>query len=426
MSVRFCCSSMHVTDHILPEDHIVPLISDARFAPDTLFIVAEEDWRLWKADCRKGEKLQADDLPPERVAELSAPSGPVDAYAGDPSRGTPWRRSSQPGKGELRSWGRSSKATASQVRQTSQELLDIVHMCNTAHRMGRGDLVWLSYTVNSKSKWTPTHGSTLLAVTARGGRILHENWQQWFDEPSHWDLCLRNVLREHSLDCSLPASYVFPAVGGFDEHVSAFQNTKKEETRECYWDAYNARQEGTRELDHNGRAFSRSLPWQKYQLKEFPQEASHREQNEVILLNEIPTLPLDQPDVWWTAAASIDPNFYERQDENAASWVKKESQRSSSYQPSNREGSPTQQKLWKWRNTKAISQPTPSSSGAPSTRLGRVMISHDQTWHPMETSEFQTASSQRRWRNLIGNFERRFFTNDPDQVGVHGGGIRVK
>ena len=53
------------------------------------------------------------------------------------------------------------------------------------------------------------------------------------------------------------------------------------------------------------------------------------------------------------------------------------------------------------------------------------MISPDQTWHPEETSEFKTASSQRRWRTLIGNFERRFLTNDANQVGVHRGS-RVK
>ena len=332
------------------------------------------------------------------------------------------------GQSRSQKLGRPKKAKAAEVKQTSQELLDILHMCNTAHRLGRGDLVWLSYTVNSKTRWTPTHGTTLLAVTARGGRILRDNWSAWFDEPSHWDLCLRNVLREHSAEAPLPACYVYPAVGGFDDHISAFQNTKHEEVRVCYWEAYKARQEGTREFDHSGRAFSRSLPWQKYQLKEFPLEPFPREKNEIILLDEIPTLPLDQPDIWWTAAATVDPSFYERQDDGKAKWVKKGSKQSSSYQPSTRAGSPTGQTFWKWRNTKVVSQSksTHSAQIAPWKKEDEIRISPEQMWHPEETSEFTTANSHRRWRTMIGNFERRFFTNDPDQVGVHRGIFGLK
>ena len=105
----------------------MPLISDPRFAPDTLFLVAEEDWRLWKADCKKEGKLQPADLPEDRQEELSAPSGSQDAYPSVKAFNDPSSSSFQPTKneGELRSWGRGTKASAADVQQTSQELLDI-------------------------------------------------------------------------------------------------------------------------------------------------------------------------------------------------------------------------------------------------------------------------------------------------------------
>ena len=33
-----------------PEDHILPYCADERHPPDTLFIVAEEDWRIYEAE----------------------------------------------------------------------------------------------------------------------------------------------------------------------------------------------------------------------------------------------------------------------------------------------------------------------------------------------------------------------------------------
>ena len=296
----------------------MPLISDLRFAPDTLFLVAEEDWRLWRDDCKQGTGLQPTDLPEDRQAELSAPSADAECWkapsklSADATRtsGLELRRQrEQPSGGAVRGWGRAKKAKAAEVQETSQELCDILNMVNSAHRCARGDLVWLSYTVSKKTQWTPTHGSTLLAVSARGGRLLHSNWSEWFkDGPNHFDLCLKHVLQELSASAMLPSSYVYPSLGGFDDHISAFQNTKVEEVRQCYWEHYNARQEGTREHDHNGRAFSRLMPWQKYQLKEFPREQTLG--FEVILLDEIPTRPLDSPDIWWTAATTISPQFY--------------------------------------------------------------------------------------------------------------------
>ena len=143
---------------------------------------------------------------------------------------------------------------------------------------------------------------------------MRENWSEWFDRqgPGHFDLCLRRVLTELSAGI-LPASYIFPAVGGFDEHVSAFQNTKAEEARECPWELYKAIQEGTRQNDSQDRAVSRSIPWQQWQLKVFPRELNYRWENEEVAVQQIPDRPLDSPDIWWTAAATIGDEFYQKQ-----------------------------------------------------------------------------------------------------------------
>ena len=396
------------------------MMSDPRFAPDTLFLVAEEDWRLWKADCKKGAPLKPGEFPKDREAELSAPSGSGDAYPVVEAFQDPGQSSSQPTKDGLRTFGRGTKAKPADVQQTSQELLDILHMCNTAHRHGKGDVVWLSYVVNTKQRWCPCHGSTLIAVSARGGRILKENWSKWFKKPYHFDVALKEVLQELSAGNTLPACYVFPSVGGYDEHISAFMNVKKAQVRECHWEQYNAIQEGTREVNSStGRAFSRSLPWQKYKLKEFPLEQRYREKFEVTILDEIPTLPLSKPDIWWTAAATIDPSYYELSADAPVQWDQVFRNKFSSYQPSKRPGSPTRQLAWEWDGLKGST--TKQHESIDDSEVDKIKISFEQLWSPLEKSEFKTQSSGRRMRNVIANFERRYFTNDPEKVGTHSG-----
>ena len=113
----------------------MPMMSDPRFAPDTLFLVAEEDWRLWKADCKKGAPLKPGEVPKDREAELSAPSGSGDAYPGVMAFQDPGQSSSQPTKDGLRTYGRGTKAKPADVQQTNQELLDILQMCQKDQKM---------------------------------------------------------------------------------------------------------------------------------------------------------------------------------------------------------------------------------------------------------------------------------------------------
>ena len=70
-----------------PEDLLLPFMSDLRWAPDTLFLVAEEDWRLWRGDCHRGQGTRPQDLPEGREGELSAPSS--DAACFQPAEAAP-------------------------------------------------------------------------------------------------------------------------------------------------------------------------------------------------------------------------------------------------------------------------------------------------------------------------------------------------
>ena len=414
---------------MVPEDHILPLMADLRFAPDTLFIVAEEDWRLWKADCQGGKKFTTDALPQEREGELAAPSkadGPwsktkTPTVGGGGGKGSSWQprrqRPHQPEDGP-KGWGRPQKAKAAAYTNASQELVDIVGICNTAHRQGCGDLIWLSWSSNAKTKWTVTHGSTLIAVSARGARILHNHFEEQLSWKGHWDLCLKGALQGEEFQKIIKACHLFPSMGGFDDHISAFQNTKSPEVRECWWECYKNRQEGTREHDDQGRACSRSLPWQPWCLKQFPfYQHSWYDRGR---LCEIVLPPIKQPGIWWTAACSVSKTFYKEDLEEKQRGRTKKNKQNPSFQPGtgrSRSKSPTKQAVRKWEYDRPVSQFKHAGQDLDPS-FGPIRITHQQLESPDEISDFKTTNAQRRKRDVNANFERRYFTNDPAKAGL--------
>ena len=52
-------SSTGIYRNLLSQDHILPYCLSPKHAPDTLFIVAEEDWRLNASDCVPLEETEA-------------------------------------------------------------------------------------------------------------------------------------------------------------------------------------------------------------------------------------------------------------------------------------------------------------------------------------------------------------------------------
>ena len=54
---------MLVTTCINSEDHLLPYMADERHVDDTLLFVAEEDFRLYKADCSEFVSLSKPHIP---------------------------------------------------------------------------------------------------------------------------------------------------------------------------------------------------------------------------------------------------------------------------------------------------------------------------------------------------------------------------
>ncbi len=157
------------------EDHVLPYMTDPRHAPDTLFFVAEKDWRLFRSEAQQwlsvspprndqeelpagGETAGPD--PKESEAEIVDPSkvdmvfeerfktqepsssssapppatvDPPVEYPGYTHLGDRWyMRTKEP---------KTDKFVVSQ----SPHIEDMVKMMTAAHRAGFGELVWMAY-----------------------------------------------------------------------------------------------------------------------------------------------------------------------------------------------------------------------------------------------------------------------------------------
>ena len=120
---------------------------------------------------------------------------------------------------------RRRKPSAAELQNVSQELHDLVKICTYAHRQRAGGLVWLSWCggAGGKSRKTaPCHGSTLLAISAWFARQLLLNFDKF--EFMHFDIALRSVLQNPPADWTwCQASFVYPSIGHYCEHVSGCQ-----------------------------------------------------------------------------------------------------------------------------------------------------------------------------------------------------------
>ena len=222
------------------QDHLLPYMADCRHTPDTLFFVAEEDFRLTREHAA---------LTPEQVAGRLAPKpGGFQEMPGEATISVEelyrMRTSMAPLQGEeeagatvesanpdaetaamLGFYRRRRKPSAAEMQNISEELQDLVKICTFAHRQRAGGLVWLSWCGGGggkSRKSAPCHGSTLLAVTSWFARKLLDNFDKL--EFMHFDVALRNVLQRPPADwywCQ--ASFVYPSIGHYCEHVSGCQ-----------------------------------------------------------------------------------------------------------------------------------------------------------------------------------------------------------
>lgn len=216
---------------------LLPYMLYPGHAEDTLFLVAEEDFRFYRGDCEApgGSEPSA---PHRALRDAAAQAAGVAAASSSGDTHASF---------ELQQHG----ALQNYAGETSEdgcdnELVDLVAMCTAAKRAHCGDFVWLSWNAQGKKKLS--FGSTLIAITRAGARYWEQFLQSkdWGARPYHMDCVFKAHLE--SGHCTLEASYAFPAVGSFMEHVSGCDPgmLKKKETRPSMWGDHT--QEGTRKL----------------------------------------------------------------------------------------------------------------------------------------------------------------------------------
>lgn len=212
------------------QDLGLPIMADERFSEDTLFFVAEEDWRCYLDDIKGPGGIHADMVPEYLQKNFAIPRTELDMLI---ARQMPWsggqsssQVSSQPPSADQEGvlwWHSEVKARKALYEDTSPELVDLVKLCNAAEREGHGDLIWLGWNPRDN----PTHrktslgwGSQFIAVSAAGARKMLKHFDEWF-EKKHWDFSLKDALEWNpAVGEVLKASYVRPPVGTFESHYS--------------------------------------------------------------------------------------------------------------------------------------------------------------------------------------------------------------
>ena len=263
----------------------MPYMADSRLQPDTLFFVAEENWRLSKEDAVfTSEQLwnllvrppaEVQEMPGEATIsldELYRLRTSVAPLQGEKAAGATY----SPTDPELKKvassdfYVRRRKPTSAELQNFSQELKDLVKICTNAHRWKGGGLVWLSWCGGGgrTTRTTgPCHGSTLLAVSAWFARHLLANFDKL--KFRHFDIALRSVLQKPPADWRwCQTSFVYPSLGHYCEDVSGCQETLG--WRRSAWDQRWC-QEGTRKDPADPNQSHRTIhkfsePWVRPQL----------------------------------------------------------------------------------------------------------------------------------------------------------------
>ena len=265
-------------------------MTDDRHAPDTFFLVAEADWRLYRDHCVADRDWMAEvDI---FAKEMLLGSGePVDSYpavspaapmeqgykppesdtddrllqafgagtgaemlsgaaassSGGPGLPRPERPGSPAPEEEAPQGSEKSHSFYGWVKPSrpegeayiARDLRDLIQIANQAHRYhGKGDVVWYSWSGKGKAKNRPSYGSTLLGVSKAGAQKLKQCMEH-DNKPIHFDIWLKDKLYKKAHD--LQGVYVYPAVGGFDEHLSGCDPTGAgpDGRREALWDQKN-------------------------------------------------------------------------------------------------------------------------------------------------------------------------------------------
>ena len=295
-------------DSIPPEDVGLPYMLDGRHSPDSLFLVAENDFRFFREHCvsdrdwlvevdafveshlqgpeivdswgqlRPSWPPESEDIIPSSDDELGGGSERVEPVA---------HRSLEEIQGSGTSFWGFSKAGKFMDKEAyhSEELCDLVRIANCAHRKGKGDLIWYSWVGAKHDPTMPSHGSTLVGVTPEGAYKLMVAMEK-VKKPGHFDIWLRDQCCHEGEN--LQASFVLPSIGGYDEHISGCDPTNtgvEGGWRPGLWDDYWAL-EGV-------RIVKRDLPHKTRNVCDFVPPKAKRDWGIPVRFQD------DDPRAWW-------------------------------------------------------------------------------------------------------------------------------
>ena len=222
---------------------------DDRHPSDTLFIIFEEDWRLFEEDQgpRQEERVAAfvenslchspgastDTVSERQKFDQALASDYKERFAGPVDETAPPIYPSHEGGKYLATSLTKPKGTG---QTPAEPIKDIVRLCTYAHRKGLGDLVWLTWDGDTgqhcHKKPRPSHGSTAIAMTQQFGHWLEQHWHECIR--SHFDLSLKWLLETYG-GVETRASFVMRSIGHYASHDSGILEEERKAAWQQWW-----------------------------------------------------------------------------------------------------------------------------------------------------------------------------------------------
>ena len=211
-----------------------PYMLDPRHPPDSVFIVAEQDFRFYPEDClRDWISIVADKTKPALDENLQEIPGAYAAPSPSPGDAAP-PQSPSPAQGpaeeeedtrskkrKFMEWN-AAEHSHERFAVASPEIRELAQCCNVAERIGHGSLIWFGWCPGGRQRSVPSHGSHLIAVTRHGARHLLAAMENGELKMGHWDIVLRDwlVQQNYQHPRKMGACFVWPSTGGFQTHAS--------------------------------------------------------------------------------------------------------------------------------------------------------------------------------------------------------------
>ncbi len=239
----------------MSQDVLIPFALDPRLDEDCLFIVFEEDFRFtpplgdpaWTHKGRKDtsglieSSLFKSSRPPTSSGASSSSAPPTtEPTAGQPAQPSQhpaaWVRKAKSASGDLTV---PEKAPASDWQVVSLFLRDLVAYSVEAHRLKRGDFMFMGWQPHgagdtSDTKFRYRSGTMLTMFSKNGARLVRGGFEHddQLSRPGHIDQRLRAFWSKKE---NTSVSYIAPPIAGYFEHVSGCSREFRRKARPTIW-----------------------------------------------------------------------------------------------------------------------------------------------------------------------------------------------